>query len=56
MIDASDSVSIAEKKRTANEKLIKAYALYISLLFLVASPIAVIYTKEWDSLKTFGKY
>ncbi len=29
-------------------RLIRAYPLFISLFFLIASPIAVFYTKEWD--------
>lgn len=38
----------ADKNSTFNERLIRAYALSISLFFLVSSPIAVIYTQEWD--------
>ena len=39
----------AEKhKSTISERLIRAYPLFISLFFLIASPIAVFYTKEWD--------
>ncbi|MBR4013603.1 MAG: DUF1576 domain-containing protein, partial [Clostridia bacterium] len=38
----------AEKhKSTISERLIRAYPLFISLFFLIASPIAVFYTKEW---------
>lgn len=29
-------------------RLIRAYPLFISLFFLIATPIAVFYTKEWD--------
>lgn len=36
------------KKRTKNEHIILGYALFISLFFLAATPIAVFYTKEWD--------
>lgn len=35
-------------KSTISERLIRAYPLFISLFFLIASPIAVFYTKEWD--------
>lgn len=38
----------ADKNFTFNERLIRAYALSISLFFLVSTPIAVIYTQEWD--------
>lgn len=31
-----------------NNRLIYLYPLFISILFLLATPIAVIYTKEWD--------
>lgn len=33
---------------TLNEKLIRSYSLFMSLFFLAAVPIAVIYTKEWN--------
>jgi hypothetical protein len=51
MNNAHNSACIVGKKPVSNEKIIRGYALYISLLFLVASPIAVIYTKEWDFLE-----
>ena len=38
----------ADESFTFNERLIRAYALSISLFFLVSTPIAVIYTQEWD--------
>ncbi len=38
----------ADTKHTSTERLIRAYALFISLFFLVATPVAVICTKEWD--------
>ena len=47
-----DNTSAADYKSvksfTFNEKLIRSYTLFISLFFLAATPIAVIYTKEWD--------
>ena len=48
MNGAVRSVNTADKEHVLNERYIRAYALFISLFFLVASPIAVIYTKEWD--------
>ena len=48
-LSASDNL---ERDRSAmTERLIRAYALFISLFFLLATPIAVIYTKEWDFFK-----
>jgi len=45
---AAESVSLADKRHAMTERQIRAYALFVSLFFLVASPIAVLYTKEWD--------
>ena len=42
--------SINDNTHTTTERLIRAYALFISLFFLIATPIAVIYTREWDFL------
>lgn len=39
---------MTEKESALSRRLIYLYPLFISLLFLVATPIAVIYTKEWD--------
>ena len=39
---------ISERDEKLSQRLIYLYPLFISLLFLVAAPIAVIYTKEWD--------
>lgn len=38
----------ADKNFTSNERLIRTYALSISLFFLLSTPIAVIYTQEWN--------
>ena len=38
----------SDKNFSFNERLIRVYALSISLFFLVSAPIAVIYTQEWD--------
>ncbi len=47
-----NSTSLSEPavdiKHAQNQRLIRAYCLFISLFFLAATPIAVIYTKEWD--------
>ncbi len=44
-----NSVAAAvEVKRSSNEKLIRSYALFVSLFFLLATPVAVLYTGEWD--------
>lgn len=42
------STSSKEGKICLSQRLIYLYPLFISLFFLAASPIAVIYTKEWD--------
>ena len=39
---------MTEKENEISNKLIYLYPLFISLMFLVATPIAVVYTKEWD--------
>lgn len=48
MSHVSISAPLADAKPTFNERLIRIYALGISLFFLAATPIAVLYTKEWD--------
>ena len=37
-----------EVNHAKTERMIRAYALFISLFFLAAVPIAVFYTKEWN--------
>ena len=39
---------MSEQKNKLSQRLIYLYPLFISLFFLAATPIAVIYTKEWD--------
>lgn len=39
---------MSDQQLKLSHRLIYAYPLFISLFFLVASPIAVIYTKEWN--------
>ncbi len=48
MNQVAESAKMANNKHISTEKLICAYALFISIVFLVSSPIAVLYTKEWD--------
>ena len=42
------STSSKEGQISLSQRLIYLYPLFISLFFLAASPIAVIYTKEWN--------
>ena len=42
------STFMSERDHKLSDRLIYFYPLFISLFFLVAAPIAVIYTKEWD--------
>ena len=51
MNDASASVNAADIKHALTERQIRAYALFVSLFFLAATPIAVLYTKEWDFIR-----
>ena len=45
------TTSISERDIKISRRLIYIYPLFISLFFLAATPIAVIYTKEWDFLE-----
>ena len=45
------STSMNEQQQKLSQRLIYLYPVFISLFFLVATPIAVIYTKEWDFFK-----
>ena len=42
------STFISERDEKLSNRLIYLYPLFISLSFLVAAPIAVIYTEEWN--------
>ena len=42
------TVTLSEQKIRTSHRLIYFYPWLVSLFFLAASPIAVIYTKEWD--------
>ena len=48
MSDTSIKSFTIKQNRSKNERIILGYALFISLFFLAAVPIAVFYTKEWD--------
>lgn len=48
MDNTSAHANKEDKSLTLNQRMIRAYSVFISLFFLVASPIAVIYTEEWD--------
>ncbi len=40
--------SMSEQEQKLSHRLIYLYPFLISLLFLIASPIAILYTKEWN--------
>ena len=42
------STFLSEREDRISKQLIYLYPLFISLSFLIATPIAVIYTEEWD--------
>ena len=44
------STPMSDQQQKLSHRLIYAYPLFISLFFLAASPIAIIYTKEWNFL------
>ena len=46
-MNATD-VTAEKRKKATGEGLIAAYPVFISLFFLLATPIAVWYTEEWD--------
>ena len=41
-------MAVQDTNHISNERLIRAYTVFISLFFLISTPIAVLYTKEWD--------
>lgn len=47
MSDTDVSVMTNEDGHSRDAHLIRAYPLFVSLLFLIFTPIAVIYTEEW---------
>ena len=49
------STLMAERDNKLSNKLIYFYPLFISLFFLAAAPIAVIYTEEWDFFENLGR-
>ena len=42
------SETMSDKENALSRRLIYIYPLFISLFFLIATPIAVLYTKEWN--------
>lgn len=42
------SASMSEQDKKLSNRLIYLYPLFVSLFFLAATPIALLYTKEWD--------
>ncbi len=49
------STFMSESESNLSRRLIYLYPLFISLLFLAAAPIAVVYTQEWDFLQNLGR-
>ena len=45
------SILMSDKENRLSKRLIYLYPFFISLFFLAAVPIAVVYTKEWDFLE-----
>ena len=50
MLHRNPSANDSTPQHTLSRRLIYAYPLFISLFFLAATPIAILYTKEWDFL------
>lgn len=42
------SISMSAQEQKLSRRLIYLYPFFISLFFLIATPIAIIYTQEWD--------
>lgn len=42
------SATLTDAKHIQNERFVRTYSLFISLCFLVATPVAVWYTQEWE--------
>ena len=49
------STFMTEAESKLSKRLIYLYPLFISLFFLAAAPIAVVYTEEWDFLQNLGR-
>ena len=49
------STYMTENEIKQSNKLIYLYPVFVSLFFLVAAPIAVIYTKEWDFFENLAR-
>ena len=55
MTNITTPTPIAKRKRTVNERFILGYCLFVSLSFLIAAPIAIVYTQEWDYLENLAR-
>ena len=44
----TDVSALSVKEKRLSDCLIYLYPIFVSLFFLAATPIAVLYTKEWD--------
>lgn len=55
MDNTSSSDFSSYPKCYSNDWLIRRYCLFISVFFLLATPIAVIYTKEWDFFENLSR-
>ena len=55
MTDIDNTTVTLKKRQRSNEKLISFYLTFISIFFLLATPIAVVYTQEWDFFENLLK-
>lgn len=55
MCNTETTAQTENRKSNISSRLILTFPLFISLFFLVASPIAVLYTKEWDFLENLWR-
>lgn len=51
----TDTDALDVRAKELSDRLIRAYPLFISLFFLLCTPIAVIYAKEWDFFANLGR-
>ena len=49
------STFLSEKENMLNRRLIYLYPLFVSLFLLAATPIAVVYTREWDFFENLSR-
>ena len=55
MKNSSAPERVSTSKLYANDWLMRRYCIFISVFFLLASPIAVIYTREWDFFENLSR-